>query len=250
MRDILDAANRPILSQIAWSNALLAFDYDGTLAPIVSDPDEAWMRDRTRLLLERLARAYPCAVISGRSQRDSLRRLRGTGVLEVIGNHGLEPWRRTVPFLAAVDSWAAALRAALADIPGVVVENKDFSVAVHYRNASDRRLARAAILTAVAMLDDVRVIGGKCVVNVLPRGAPHKGTALEATRDQLGCDVALYVGDDETDEDVFALDAPGRLLSIRVGRKPTSRASYFIPDQNGIDDLLAVLIQLRADLQR
>jgi trehalose 6-phosphate phosphatase len=245
MKDILAAANLPVLAQLSWSNALLAFDYDGTLAPIVDDPESAWMRDRTRLLLEQLARAYPCVVISGRSQPDALRRLRGTGVFEVIGNHGLEPWRRREPFAAKVDEWATALRADLKDLEGVTVENKTFSLAVHYRNARSRNVARSAILDAVSRLDEVRVIGGKCVVNVVPRGAPHKGAALETTRDHLRCDVALYVGDDQTDEDVFALDDPGRLLTVRVEAKPTSRASFFIRDQSCIDELLARLLDLR-----
>lgn len=247
MKDILAAANAPVLSQLAWSNMLLALDYDGTLAPIVADPDKARMRESTRDLLERVARAYPCVVISGRSQEDVLKRVRGTGVFEVIGNHGLEPWRRTESFASLVQAWVPRLRDRLAEIDGVVIEDKSFSVAVHYRHASNRRHARAAIVQAAAELDELRVIGGKCVVNLIPRGAPHKGTALEMAREHLHCDVAMYVGDDETDEDVFALDDPGRLLTVRVGADVTSRAAFFIKNQENIDTLLARLIDLRQE---
>jgi len=250
MKDILAPANRPVLHQLAWSNLLLGFDYDGTLAPIVAEPQDARMRESTRDLLEQVAHAYPCVVISGRSQDDALRRVRGTGVFEVIGNHGLEPWRRTEPFAAQVQAWVPRLRQRLADLDGVVLEDKSFSVAVHYRHAESRKRARAAILTAAGELDEVRVVGGKCVVNLIPRGAPHKGTALETAREHLRCDVALYVGDDETDEDVFALDDPGRLLTIRVGADVRSRASFFIRDQGAIDALLARLIELRAGSRR
>ena len=76
-------------------------------------------------------------------------------------------------------------------------------------------------------------------------GAPHKGIALERERERLGCDTALYVGDDETDEDVFSLDRPGRLLTIRVGAKRTSAASYYILDQRVIDVLLGRLLETR-----
>jgi trehalose 6-phosphate phosphatase len=88
-------------------------------------------------------------------------------------------------------------------------------------------------------------MGGKLVVNLVPRGAPHKGMALERLRESLHCDTALYVGDDQTDEDVFALDDPGRLLTIRVGEKTTSRASFFLRDQACIDVLLERLLSLR-----
>ena len=76
MRNILSRANREVLQQFAWSKVLLAFDYDGTLAPIVSKPERAIMRPTTRRLLEELVKLYPCMVISGRAQRDAMRRLR------------------------------------------------------------------------------------------------------------------------------------------------------------------------------
>jgi trehalose 6-phosphate phosphatase len=189
-------------------------------------------------------------VISGRSQEDALKRVRGTGVFEVIGNHGLEPWRRTESFVTQVQSWIPVLRADLDGIDGVVIEDKSFSVAVHYRRAASRRAARAAIATAAGKLHGVRVVGGKCVVNLIPNGAPHKGTALEMAREHLHCDVAMYVGDDETDEDVFALDDPGRLLTVRVGLDATSGASFYIKNQDSMDLLLQRLLVLRQDRRR
>ena len=55
------------------------------------------------------------------------------------------------------------------------------------------------------------------------------------------------MGDDETDEDVFTLDQPGRLLTIRVGPKRSSAARYYIANQPAIDDLLRVLLELRRE---
>jgi trehalose 6-phosphate phosphatase len=97
------------------------------------------------------------------------------------------------------------------------------------------------------MLGDVRLIGGTQVVNILPSGAPHKGIAIGRERSRLKCDTAIYVGDDETDEDVFALDQPGQLLSIRVGRSRSSAAAYFIENQREIDELLRVLLRCRRE---
>ena len=78
---------------------------------------------------------------------------------------------------------------------------------------------------------------------------PHKGIALERERDRLQLDTAIYIGDDETDEDVFALDRPGRLLTVRVGPRRASQASYYVKNQAAIDDLLGALATLRQGRQ-
>jgi trehalose 6-phosphate phosphatase len=91
MRHILARANREVLEQFAWSNVLVALDFDGTLAPIVREPDRARMRATTRALLQAVARIYPTLVISGRGRADVAARVRGTGLRAVIGNHGIEP---------------------------------------------------------------------------------------------------------------------------------------------------------------
>ena len=146
--------------------------------------------------------------------------------------------------LRAVQRWASHLVDRTSGLLGVLVENKTHSLSVHYRHSRQKRAARTAILEAIEGLGGVRVVPGKQVVNVLPAGAPHKGVALERLRKSAGCDTALYVGDDETDEDVFALDRPGQLLAIRVGRSRTSKAGHFIESQARIDDLLAELARL------
>lgn len=245
MKSILASQSYPVLEQFVWSNVLLAFDFDGTLAPIVSEPARAEMRPRTRELLAKVAALYRVVVISGRPRSDVRRRLRGSGVLEVVGNHGIEPLHTTSRYLAEVQRWRRRFERSLAPLKGVWIEDKAFSLAVHYRKSREKKKARAAILRTVAELRDARVIGGKQVVNVLPRDAPHKGVALERERDRWGCDTAVYVGDDDTDEDVFALDQPGRLLAIRVGPKRASAAHYYIANQRAIDALLRAFIDLR-----
>jgi trehalose 6-phosphate phosphatase len=245
MKNVLSLPNRWLLEELAWSRVLLAFDYDGTLAPIVADPERARMRQQTRELLAGLTKLYPVVVISGRAQLDAVERLRGVGVRQVVGNHGIEPWHAARRHMLEVRRWRPVLEACLAPLKGVTIEDKVFSVAIHYRHSREKKKVKAAILEVAAALDGVRVIGGKQAVNLLPAGAPHKGIALERERERLGCDTALYVGDDETDEDVFALDQPGRLLAVRVGAKRTSLAAYYIPNQRAIDDLLRALIEHR-----
>jgi trehalose 6-phosphate phosphatase len=255
MRNILAQSQRSLLAEMTSSNVLLAFDFDGTLAPIVEDPKAAGLRARTRQRLEALCELYPVVVISGRAQRDVRKRLAGMHMQAVVGNHGMEP-QATADKAAAqsaamsryarqVTRWLAKLKRELAPLRGVVIEDKTYSLSVHYRQSRQKRAARAAIMAAAEQLGDVRVVGGKLVVNVVPQGAPHKGIALERERDRLRCDTAIYVGDDDTDEDVFALDHPGRLLSIRVGKKAGSSAPYCVAEQSNVDDLLRVLIELR-----
>ena len=245
-KNLLAPGNLDVLGQFAASDLLLAFDFDGTLAPIVADPDEAKLRPRTRELLIRASQLYPSIVLSGRVSADVRERLKGVGLLEIIGNHGLESWRRSDELAKQVRAWLPVLYKRLAPFKGVVIEDKSYSVAVHYRKSREKRLARDAILSAAGALLPLRVVAGHQVVNLLPEGAPHKGMALGAARDRLGCDTALYVGDDETDEDVFARDEPGRLLSVRVGHKVSSRASFYIEAQHSIDDLLWQLVMLRS----
>jgi trehalose 6-phosphate phosphatase len=242
--------NRHLLDTFAWSNVLLAFDYDGTLAPLVTAPHLARMRTSTRRLLIRASKLYPCVVISGRAQGDAFGRLRGIEICRVVGNHGAEPSREAEAIRRRARRWLPVLTARLARRQGVFVEDKGLSVSVHYRQARERATARRAILDVVHSLSDVRIVGGKLVVNLLVPDAPHKGLALERERVRFACDTVVYVGDDETDEDVFQLDRPGRLLSIRVGRKRASAAPYYIRTQAEIDRLLDALIALREDRGR
>lgn len=245
MRDILAARQKGLIEPFSWSQTLLAFDFDGTLAPIVDEPARAAMRPLTRNLLVRTARLYPCVVISGRALSDVAKRVRGLGLRGVVGNHGVEPWRATRRIHRMVREWRPLFERALAHELGVEIEDKTYSLAVHFRRSRTKKRVREAVARVAAALDDVRLIGGIEVVNIVPADAPHKGIALERERARLRCDTAIYVGDDETDEDVFALDQPGRLLTIRVGRKATSRADVYLRSQSDVDALLRTLINLR-----
>jgi trehalose 6-phosphate phosphatase len=233
------------LAEFASSNVLLAFDYDGTLAPIVADPSVARMRPGTRRLLAAVARRYPCVVISGRSRRDVIRRVGSIPIWHVSGNHGLEPWAQDDGYRSKVRRWVRRLERDLAAYPGVVVEDKTYSVTVHYRNALQKRRAARAVDEAAGRLPDARLLGGKDAVSVIPRGAANKGTALDRTRRLLVCDTAIYLGDDVTDEDAFKAGAPDRLLGIRVSPSTRSRAGYYLRNQHEVDQLLRTLVALR-----
>ncbi len=245
MADILAARNRATLAAFAAANVLLAFDYDGTLAPIASTPARARLPATTRRLLTTIAHYYPCVVISGRRLDDVVKRLEGIPIWYVFGNFGHEPAPHGHRPPPRVGEWARRLTERLPTHRGLVIEEKIYSVTIHYRHVSDKRRALAAIEDAVGEIPDARAIGGTQAMTILPRGGPDKGVALQQARRLFHCDKALYIGDDDTDEDAFASAPPDRLLAIRVGTKRTSAARYRLKRQADMDELLRRLLALR-----
>lgn len=233
------------LAAFAASNVLLGFDFDGTLAPIVRDPSAARMRASTGRLLTLVADRYPCVVISGRAHRDLRSRVPNVPVAHLFGNHGLEPWATSGSYRALVRGWVRRLGPLLAPYAGIVIEDKTYSVTVHFRHSRRPRQAAAAARRAVRSLRGARYLGGKHAVSAVPFGAPDKGAALEHARQLLACETVMYVGDEHTDEDAFVSSGDNRLLAIRIGARRDSKAAYYLRDQNEIDDLLRALLTCR-----
>jgi trehalose 6-phosphate phosphatase len=250
MKFILSQRNRAILKKFASENVLVAFDFDGTLAPIVSDPDGAGLRPSTQKLLRRVTQLYPCIVVSGRSRKDVRQKLAGVHFREYIGNHGIEPWSSSSAMARKVEAWIPVLTRKLEHLHGVLVENKRLSVSVHFRHERNKKRAIETIEAVAGGLPGARVFGGKQVVNIVPIGAPGKGIALKRALREIGCAKAIYVGDDVTDEDVFAMGQNGRFLTIRVAANGSSLARFYIRDQREIDPLLTTLIEQRTKPKR
>lgn len=242
------------LDEVARGKSLLAFDFDGTLAPIVDDRETARMDARSSSVLRRLGALYPCAIVTGRSIDDASRRVERASVRFLIGNHGLEGGPMDRSSLTLLESETsnvlAALEPHLASIDGVEVEDKGHSLSVHYRAAKDPLYAKSTIERVVSeRASTMRIVGGKCVVNLVPSGAPHKGDAIVHLKEVAGVDRVLFVGDDTTDEDVFALEAPW-LVSVRVGYSPDSRATYFLERQSEVVVLMEALAARRGRRRR
>ncbi|HEY6100630.1 MAG TPA: trehalose-phosphatase, partial [Anaeromyxobacter sp.] len=214
MKDVLHRRHRAALARfVAPGRAegsgrrnrpvLLAFDYDGVLAPLVKAPSGARMRPRTRALLARLSRHYPVAVVSGRAWKDVATFVHGLAPT-IVGNHGFElgrPTRVPASVLRKVRGWRRRLERALAGVEGLHFEDKRSTLAVHYGLSRAWRRAERAVYEAANGLKGTRLIPGKKVLNVLPHDFPSKGDAVRALVAELGCRGAVYVGDDVTDED-------------------------------------------------
>jgi len=245
---VLTETGRSDLGALRNGRSLYAFDFDGTLAKIVREHHAARLSRPIRFWLEELAKRAPTAIISGRSVED-LRSRVGTAVPHLIGNHGSEgPHTRQEDIQQVRETsfgWLELITGRFQDEltrSGVVVENKSYSLSFHYRTVDQRDEARALISRIIAELSPPpRIVLGKSVVNVMPPTASHKGTALLEYMRRLDCSTALYVGDDETDEDVFAL-RDHRILTVRVGKKKGSAARYFLKRQAEITEMLRLLV--------
>ena len=250
MKDLLHPRHRGAIGRFVGTasaprRVLLAFDYDGVLAPLVKDPSGARMRPMTRELLDRVASRYPVAVVSGRAWRDCARfveRLDAT----LVGNHGFElghPTRVPAAVARQVRGWRRRLERDLRGVDGVHFEDKRSTLAIHYGLGRGWKKAERAVYEAANQLEGTRLVAGKRVLNVLPRDFPSKGDAVRALVARLGCDGAVVLGDDVTDEDAFAVGAP-LVFGVHVGKGP-SLAPWRLSSQGDIDRFLRLLIRLR-----
>jgi trehalose 6-phosphate phosphatase len=247
MIDVLSPEAAPALEALARRRALLAFDFDGTLAPLVDDRDAARLPDATRRLLRLACLLYPCAVVSGRSRRDLVARLEDVPLVAVVGNHGAEAGHGPVDVgvRALVVRWRETVEDALAGVAGVDVEDKGLSLAIHWRRSTAPDAA-ARVAAATRGLRGARVFGGHAVANVVPPELHDKGRAIAELAARLSGGPALYVGDDATDEDAFRSAAVE--VGVRVGGSAGSAARYIVRSQADVDELLRALVRARRRL--
>lgn len=242
------------IDEIACTPLLLvASDYDGTIAPIVTDPVTA-EADRESLVAMKALVAMPqthVAVISGRALADLAGHVRDVEDAHLVGSHGSE---FEAGFATPLTPEAAALHGRLTEAlrefatraDGFSVEMKPASLAFHYRNA-DERAARSVvdeILRGPASWAGVHVRHGKMVVE-LSVVETNKGLALRRIRRQVGASAVVFIGDDVTDEDAFAtLSGPD--VGVKVGPGETA-ARFRVADTTAVARILARLAERRAE---
>jgi len=234
--------------------SLFAFDFDGTLTQIVRRPTDALLPDLTRRILQDLATRARVAIISGRALI-SLENLICSPKIWLIGNHGIEGLDWPAPLITDLhriaQGWAEVLNSrawAGVETENCELENKTYSLSLHYRNAKNQNLAKQEALNSIQKLTpSPRCIFGKCVINLIPKQAPNKGKAILELMLLTHRSRAIYVGDDYTDEDVFALNHPD-IVTVRIGQSPNSRARFYLEKQTEVDTLLRYLLrQSQAD---
>lgn len=221
----------------------LCLDFDGTLAPVVEDPDAAAMPDRTERALSRLADrpAFDVAVVSGRRLADLRERVAADGCA-LAGNHGLEIARdgeRWVhPEVAdrrdELEHIRDVVTERVASIDGCHVEDKRLTVTVHFRRAAvGRDTVTPLVASAVAETSAFEVVDGRQILEIRPTVEWDKGDAVRELADDRS--TAVYVGDDATDEDAFAElpTLPRSGVGVLVGNRP-SAATFRVHDVDGV----------------
>jgi trehalose 6-phosphate phosphatase len=195
------------------ASALIALDFDGTLAPIVERPEDARLAAGGYDVLASLAaRIGQLAVISGRAADEvvALGGLAELSNLQVLGHYGLQRWHNgsldsPVP-APGVDVARRQLPAVLADAPaGVYIEDKTHSLAVHTRPAKQPQQALdglAPVLRRLAADAGLEAVPGRFVLELRPPGV-DKGTALRALVSEVAATTVIYIGDDVGDLPAF-----------------------------------------------
>jgi trehalose 6-phosphate phosphatase len=249
-------------------HALVGLDFDGTLAPIVPDPDAARGHPDVPGVLTRLAGAgVRVAVITGRPAATAVE-YAGIGAvpgLVVLGHYGLERWeggRLTAPEdLAAVAGAKRRLPDLLAGLgapEGTYVEDKGAAVAVHTRRTADPEAALDLLRGPLAALADelgLAVEPGRFVLELRPAGG-DKGDALRTLVGEATPSVVVFVGDDLGDLAAFdavdqlrASGTPGLLVcsgSTEV-TAVAERADLVVDGPDGVVQLLGAVAHTLAE---
>lgn len=253
MRDVMNLPS-PLdrideIRSLASGKQLAVFlDYDGTLSPIVERPELASLPGETRELVRQLASVATVAIVSGRDLRD-VKDMVNLDEVYYAGSHGFEivaPDGERLDadpgaeFLPILDLTEAELDEALAGIPGVQVERKRFSIAVHYRRVApvDVDAVDQAVTRVADRHNRLHRSGGKKIHELQPRIDWHKGKAVLLLLERLDNVFPIYIGDDVTDENAFtALSGRGIGVVVMEEPRPTA-ASYRLKDTDEVVSFL------------
>jgi alpha,alpha-trehalase len=237
-------------------NLVFFLDYDGTLTPIVDRPDLAVISQEAKEVLENLSKKYTVAIVSGRSRED-VESLVGLKGICFAGSHGfdirgpkismIEPRaKETIPLITDI---VKVLQEKLKDIPGILIEEKRFSVAVHYRLVDEAKylsLVKGLVDELVSSNVKLRLMQGKKVYEILPAIDWDKGQAIrwlvKALNTSWDKDSIIYIGDDTTDEDAFrTIRTRGTTILVSESCKE-SAADFFVSNPKEVKKLFEKII--------
>ncbi|KAL2317712.1 hypothetical protein Fmac_031588 [Flemingia macrophylla] len=243
-------------------------DYDGTLSPIVADPDKAYMTKKMRATLKDIARHFPTAIVSGRCI-DKVCSFVRLAELYYAGSHGMDikgPTNRRCTkkgneevllqpaseFLPMINEVYNILVEKTKSVPGAKVENNKFCLSVHFRCVDEKSWVTLAEQVSLVLNEypKLRLTHGRKVLEIRPSIKWDKGKALEFLLESLGYANSdnvfpIYIGDDRTDEDAFkVLRRRGQGVGILVSKIPKETdASYTLKDPTEVGQFLRHLVE-------
>jgi len=244
-----------ILSKLENKIPALFLDYDGTLTPIVSDPEKALLSERNHTTISQLAALIPVAVISGRDRANVASKINidsliyaGSHGYDITGPNGLDmqygPGLETLP---ALDNAENSLKSKLHAIEGAMVERKKYAIAVHYRNVADEHVeeVKKIVYEELGEHDKLREGLGKKIIELKPDFDWHKGKALDWILDKLELKsekyLPLFIGDDVTDEDALEVLQDHGIGIIVGNHDETTYANYILDDTDEVAEFLQML---------
>ncbi|KAK7379461.1 hypothetical protein VNO80_04922 [Phaseolus coccineus] len=256
---------------------VMFLDYDGTLSPIVEDPDRAFMSHSMRKTVRKLARCFPTAIVTGRC-KDKVYNFVQLAELYYAGSHGMDikgPTRSSKynkdakaeailfqpasDFLPMIDEVFQQLVEKTKSTPGAMVENNKFCLSVHFRCVDEKKWSDLArqVKSVLKEYPKLRLTQGRKVLEIRPTIKWDKGKALEFLLESLGLancsDVfPVYIGDDRSDEDAFKkLRDRGQGFGILVSKFPKdTSASYSLQEPNEVMNFLQRLVEWKHMSQR
>jgi len=241
----------------------LFLDYDGTLMPIVQRPQDTALSMETRELLKTLSKSDRCelAIISGRALPD-VKKLVGLKNITYVGNHGMEieglnlNFRHPVPtgYKSDLKQISTILHQALAGTDGVIIEDKGYSISIHYRLVDPKiiplvKRSFEKVVSAYVQRKRIAVREGKMVLEVRPSLDWDKGKAVlwllekKHTSHRNADTFPIYIGDDLTDEDAFVL-LKDRGVTVVVGKPEESEAQYYLNDTAEVVEFLRQISEM------
>ncbi|KAH9690781.1 putative trehalose-phosphate phosphatase D [Citrus sinensis] len=248
---------------------VMFLDYDGTLAPIVEDPDRAFMTNEMREAVRDVARYFPTAIVTGRC-RDKVFSFVKLAGLYYAGSHGMDiegPSKKrrykkgnhgvlcqpASEFLPMINEVYQTLLEKTKSIPGAKVENNKFCLSVHFRCVDENSWGTLAEQVRVVLdkYPKLTLTQGRMVLEIRPTIKWDKGKALEFLLEALGYAnskdvVPVYIGDDRTDEDAFkVLRNRGQGFGILVSKTPKeTHASYSLQEPSEVILIYSMLFML------
>jgi trehalose 6-phosphate phosphatase len=235
---------------------VVCLDYDGTLTPIVSDPEAAELPDDNRDIITQLSNHIPVAVISGRDLQDLKRKIEinsiiyaGSHGFDISGPDGLEMVHESEKEITpALDKAEQRLNEHLKDIRGAKIERKKFAIAVHYRNVDDHEVVQSVKNEVQKEADRQEILktgSGKKIMELKPDIDWNKGYALTWLTEKMGWNaknyLRIYIGDDITDEDGFeAIKESGIGILVGSHGEKTS-ASFALKDTEEVTEFVKKL---------
>lgn len=251
-----------IFEKLREGKPAIFLDYDGTLTPIVDDPDQAVLSEEVRMLIKSLSEAWTVVIVSGRDLKD-VRKLVGLENLVYAGSHGFnmagpqdsfyeEPGKR---FLPALDRAENMLKEPVKELDGVRLERKRYAITLHYRQANEETVSRLEkrVDEVTARVPDLVKTTGKKIFELRPGMDWDKGRAmlhlLEKLHPAESRVVPLYIGDDVTDEDAFkAIGSRGIGILVAEEDRETA-AEYTLSSPREVESFLEELLDLAQEEQ-